>query len=395
MDSRRLRIAMIAGIGLWPTSAKVLPAQMTPRSRCGTPLTGACEDRGDLRFVAISAGHTHTCALTRDGTAWCWGDGRKGSLGDGSILVHRWPQRVDTPARFIEIGAGGDFTCGRTREGAIYCWGTERPVPGWPNVARAPVKVVTSIAATALTAGRRHACVLDAESRASCWGFNVDAETGTGSAGLDAPMIPSPTPVAGNHTFRSLSAGSGFTCGLTTDAAVFCWGSNVDGSVGESAKDRCGDVASVACSLTPVSVPLDGKVLGVSAGTSHACAVTDEGAVLCWGSNASGQFGFVDPKTPIIRSPKRIEFERGTKMRSVHAGGVQSCATSDREQLFCWGADSKSLTNLAHWAHELRPRLVGDRFHAVTAGQSHYCVIDRSGRARCWGESILGALGPR
>jgi hypothetical protein len=58
-----------------------------------------------------------------------------------------------------------------------------------------------------LSVGRRHACFLDRERRAHCWGFNVDGETGTGTAGIEAAMIAAPTPVVGDHRFQSLSAG--------------------------------------------------------------------------------------------------------------------------------------------------------------------------------------------
>lgn len=367
-----------------------------PGPRCGTRSSGPCEAPGGTRFTRISAGYSHTCALSGDGTAWCWGDGRKGALGDGSDRVERFPQRVDTPLRFVEIGAGGDFTCARTAEGAVYCWGAERTVPGWPNAARTPARVSTTLAAASISVGRRHACLLDPAGRAACWGFNVDAETGVGTAGIEAPTILSPTPVAGNHTFRMLSAGSGFTCGIDLNSAVMCWGSNIDGAVGDGAQDRCGDIAAVPCALTPVAVAINAKVTGVSAGSSHTCVVTEQGTVFCWGSNALGQFGFHDPRAAIVRSPRSIELEPGVRIRSIHAGGIHSCAVSDRGQLYCWGADSKSLTNLAHWSHELRPRLVagGARFNAISVGQVHYCVLDGS-RAKCWGETVLGALGNR
>ena len=385
-------ISGVTAASFWSVAASA----QDPRSRCGTASTGPCVAPDSPGFTAISSGYTHTCALTRNGEAWCWGDGRKGALGDGSDSVHRFPQRVDARLRFAEIGAGRDFTCARTARGAVYCWGAERTVPGWPNAATTPLLVSTPIVAASISVGRRHACVLDAAGRAACWGFNVDAETGVGTAGIEAPTILSPTPVAGDHTFRMLSAGSGFTCGVDSNNAVLCWGSNVDGAVGDGAKDRCGDIAPVPCSLTPVAIPINARVTGVSAGSSHACAVTEEGTVLCWGSNALGQFGFHDPKATIVRLPKVIEFDRGALMRSVQAGGIHSCGVSDRGQLYCWGADSKSLTNLAHWAHELGPRLVagGARFNAVSVGQAHYCVLDGS-RAKCWGETMLGALGNR
>ena len=43
---------------------------------------------GDLHFAQISAGYLHTCAITNDGTGYCWGDNRNGELGDPSVPIN-------------------------------------------------------------------------------------------------------------------------------------------------------------------------------------------------------------------------------------------------------------------------------------------------------------------
>lgn len=57
----------------------------------GTPYGGATPSattralvRGTLRFTEISAGATHTCALTTVGDPYCWGDGARGEVGSGT-----------------------------------------------------------------------------------------------------------------------------------------------------------------------------------------------------------------------------------------------------------------------------------------------------------------------
>ena len=42
----------------------------------------------------------------------------------------------------------------------------------------------------------------------------------------------SPVPVSGGMTFNAVSAGEGFSCGVTTSGRAFCWGDNFAGELG-------------------------------------------------------------------------------------------------------------------------------------------------------------------
>ena len=46
-----------------------------------------------------------------------------------------------------------------------------------------------------------------------------------------------PTAVQGMHTFESIVAGVGHTCGLTTEGFLYCWGRNFNGNIGDGTKD--------------------------------------------------------------------------------------------------------------------------------------------------------------
>jgi hypothetical protein len=73
--------------------------------------------------VAVTAGASHSCALTAAGSAWCWGNDYYGQLGDGLSGAPRGPSRVRFDGRFESLSAGGEFTCGVSTRGAVYCWG--------------------------------------------------------------------------------------------------------------------------------------------------------------------------------------------------------------------------------------------------------------------------------
>lgn len=80
---------------------------------------------GGLRFVELTAGAFHTCGRTRDGRAFCWGGDNNGERGDGVMTSTRITKPVPVAGglRFTVLRAGGSHTCGLTREGAAFCWG--------------------------------------------------------------------------------------------------------------------------------------------------------------------------------------------------------------------------------------------------------------------------------
>ena len=68
----------------------------------------------------------HTCALSAEGDAYCWGDNRYGQLADGSTVSRPAPVPVGGGLKFTSLSAGGNHTCGITRNGDLYCWGDAR-----------------------------------------------------------------------------------------------------------------------------------------------------------------------------------------------------------------------------------------------------------------------------
>jgi alpha-tubulin suppressor-like RCC1 family protein len=144
------------------------------------------------------------------------------------------------------------------------------------------VQIAGGLSFVSLTAGTAHTCGLTAAGVAYCWGDNAFGELGIGTSGNPQP---SPVAVAGGHTFTELSAGNGFTCGVSGGTA-YCWGSNSDGQIGEGA----GISGGLAISPSKVAGGLTFSY--VSAGRRHACGIVAGAAeAVCWGSNLFGMLG--------------------------------------------------------------------------------------------------------
>jgi alpha-tubulin suppressor-like RCC1 family protein len=80
---------------------------------------------GGLRFERLALGLDHTCGLDPDGVAYCWGHNRYGRLGTGGLetVLVPVPTAVDTELRFERVSAGHLHTCAISLERRAYCWG--------------------------------------------------------------------------------------------------------------------------------------------------------------------------------------------------------------------------------------------------------------------------------
>jgi alpha-tubulin suppressor-like RCC1 family protein len=61
--------------------------------------------------------------VTTGGTAYCWGDNRRGQLGNNSTVSSNIPVAVLGGLTFAAVSAGDDHVCGVTAGGTAYCWG--------------------------------------------------------------------------------------------------------------------------------------------------------------------------------------------------------------------------------------------------------------------------------
>lgn len=200
----------------------------TPCAQMPTPVNSR------LAFQSITAGLESACGVTTTGAAYCWGANYDGQLGDGSDSerYRSTPVVVSGGLTFASLSAGSDHTCGVTTNGAAYCWGYN----AWGELGSAtgtyglvPVAVTGGLAFSAVSAGGVHTCGVTADGVAYCWGVNYDGELGDGSTSEFSRV---PVAVAGGLRFASVSAGGRHTCGVTTDGVAYCWGLNDHGQLG-------------------------------------------------------------------------------------------------------------------------------------------------------------------
>jgi alpha-tubulin suppressor-like RCC1 family protein len=150
--------------------------------------------------------------------------------------------------RYSALGGGFLYTCGLSTAGAAYCWGTNdaRQLGSGTTVdsSSTPLQVVGGLTFTTLAVGGAHVCGITPSGAVYCWGNNFEGELGDGTTS-DRSV---PVAAGGSLRFASISLGAFHTCGVATNGVGYCWG---DGAFGELG------TGTTSSSAVPVAVAVD------------------------------------------------------------------------------------------------------------------------------------------
>lgn len=357
----------------------------------GQPLTTTIAGEAKIPVVdptpeSLAMGPNHTCAVTPQDGAYCWGQNQWGELGlgvRGSDEFRKVPDEVANSRAlgFRTLTAGVSFTCGLDSEGRPHCWGrNELGQLGsgfFTDVRVSPTPVEGGFRFVQLVSGWNHTCGLTEGGLAYCWGGNERGQLGDGTQ----TNRLQPRPVTGGLTFSSLAAGGSHTCGISSGGDAYCWGANDFGALGDGTTDM---------RLSPVGVSAVADYVLLAAGEAHTCALSAGGQAYCWGSNNFGQLGNgtkVPTSTPTPVAGSLL-------FSSVHTTASHTCGLAGGIS-YCWGRNhlgqvgSTSLTDITA-PHEVRNQ---QSFRVLQAGPYHSCALTATGKAYCWGTNSGWQLG--
>lgn len=234
---------------------------------------------------AIGAGENHNCALTNSGAAWCWGYNLDGQIGDGTTTDRLTPTTVSGLSSGVQkLATGGWHTCALNEAGAPLCWGsnTYGQLGDGTTTRRLTPAAVSGLSGgiRSISGGIYHTCGLTNMGAALCWGYNLWGQLGDGTT----TSRRTPVAVSGmSSDVQAIQAGAaGSTCALVNGGA-WCWGFNSYGNIGDGSSTN---------RLAPVAVSgLSSGMQAISPGYYHSCGSTTAGAMWCWGRNDRGQIG--------------------------------------------------------------------------------------------------------
>jgi len=195
------------------------------------------EGAGGMTFKSIAAGKFHFCGITFDYDTYCWGSNSSYKLGIGDVTGnYPEPQLVHGGHKFVQVFSGQWHTCALTEEGEAWCWGgggNGRLGTG-DNVTRTePTKVLTSERFATMGVGTFHTCGVTYDGRGFCWGSNSNGKLGVGPTDPNNDNVNAiPLQVLNVYNWAYISPSATHTCGITTDGKLFCWGANISGRLG-------------------------------------------------------------------------------------------------------------------------------------------------------------------
>ncbi len=214
-------------------------------------------------------------------------------------------------------------------------------------------------------------------------GLDADATTATTDGPVDADASPG---ADGGRRSVLLTGGLDHAC-AAIEGAVWCWGQNSSGQLGDGTK---------LVARSPVAVSgLPGPVTAIGAGDYHTCAIV-AGDVWCWGAATGGALGTAADVDSV--APAKVTGLPAPALE-VRGGEQFTCVLADNHRVYCWGYNGQgrlgdgSPTNHKAASAVVDANGIRSDFAKLSVSNDHACAITTSGDPFCWGHSDNGALG--
>lgn len=203
----------------------------------------------DKNCAQVSFGDRHAIAIKTDGSLWGWGENTWGQIGDGTKNDLPTPTRIGTETDWKLVKASGSFNMALKTDGTLWAWGN-----------------------------------------------NSSGELGIGTTVTQFR----PSQIGTDKNWMSIDCnqdkGKGFAMAIKTDGALWAWGANEYGQLGDGTTNN---------RLLPIQVGSDTDWMKVVCGDNFVYAIKKDGTLWSWGSNESGQLGYGDLSGSYI--PKKVK----------------------------------------------------------------------------------------
>jgi len=334
-------------------------------------------------------------------TTVSWGYNSRGQLGLNSTYASAFPTTVitDAPSAIVsstvitQLSAGAYHSLASDSRGAVYAWGDNDNGQLGDNTTSqrlVPIQVgglLSGKTVISIASGYSCSAAVTSDGAIYTWGYNGYGQLGDGS-NLQR-QLPSAVVLPSGKLFSVVVAGSSFMAALSTDGLGYAWGINSDGELG---------TGSYSSSNVPVAVYSGGVLSGktitqLAAGSKHALAILNDGTVVTWGNNSDGELGNgtnTNASTPVLINTL-------TQIKAVAGGSTFSLALSSSGTVYAWGANDYGQLGLNNTTSYLTPQVVtalaGKVVTAIACGSITSYALTSDGILYAWGDGSYNQLG--
>ena len=374
-----------------------------------------------IRIVKVSNGSYHSFGLTSDGRIYAWGRNTSGELGIGTTLARsNVPIAVKTTGTPMDgkvvkqVEGGGRYegshSIALASDGTVYTWGLNQYGQLGNNTtinSRSPVAVqaagtpMEGKTIVQIAAGADHSLALDSGGALYAWGSNAYGQLGNGTttnSSVPVAVKIAGTPLAGK-TIVQIAAGANHNIVLTSDGAVYTWGWNYHGQLGNNTKTNSNTIVAVQTIGTPIAGK---KIVKIAAGQGHSLALTDDGMVYTWGRNDTGQLGnnaTTDAMLPVAVTVTGTPMSNKTIVE-IASGARHSLAIDSSGKVYAWGHNGSGQLGNNSTVNALTPVAVqapADKNIIQVSGSgwlgASSSALTSNGAVYSWGRGFDGQLG--
>ena len=371
----------------------------------GNPIEPPDEDppsEPTVKVLRMALGEMSTCAVLQNepGKVACWG--RSDTLGDDSPTgSNRNAARIiPNFDDVVEIAAGAYHMCAIKSDDTLWCWGTNIYGELGDNTTitrRTPVQVTAlQDPVVAVAGGRMFTCAATRapgeQSRVYCWGKGDAGQLGNGL--FEDAMTPQLVlGLEGVEHINEIYIGDAHACVISDNAKLLCWGWNHAAQCLVESGQNHGVPVNVLEEFDVVSVHY------AALGYHHSCAMVEGEKVVCWGSDGFGQMDDESPGGIPQEWPVTPLGLQGEMVQIVQSGGHHSCVLDMNFKIACWGFNNYGACGTGdeylQIAQPYKEIFAPDEFvwRRVFTGKDHTCGVIDGYYAYCWGLNSFGQIG--
>lgn len=301
-------------------------------------------------ITQVAGGYAHAVALDSDGHVYAWGQGTNGAVGDGSAADTPVPVAVDTSGvmngkTIVQVAAANHYSLALDSDGKVYAWGLNINGTlgnGGTQMSPFPVAVDTSGVLDGKTlvkiaAGGLHVIAMDSDDKLYAWGNNAQGQLGNSRVG-SISRVPIEVDASGalsGATVTQVRAGYTHNLALDSDGAVYAWGNNTYGQLGDGSTTR----ADVPIEVDTSAVTGGRPIRQIEAGQYHSVLLDSASGVAAWGNNAQGQLGngSTEPRSTVPVVVDTSGVMAGRTLTHLASYGGATTARDSHGQVFAWG----------------------------------------------------------